>query len=82
MDDLKMNNVPKILDTADKSVDYTATYVCLLLVFLTLVLSILLAIVLTGCKERSLFIFREIDSLAITGGRRKKVVGGILMLFF
>ena len=35
-----------------------------------------------GVKERSLFIYRELDIIAITGGKRKKVVGGILMVFF
>ncbi|CAI2376833.1 unnamed protein product [Moneuplotes crassus] len=82
LNDVKINNVPKIMDTYDVSVDHTATYIVLILVFLTLIFSILIAITLTGCKERFMFIFREIDSLAITGGRRKKVVGGILMIFF
>ena len=82
MNDVKINNQPKILETFDKTVDHTATYVVLLLLFLTLVVSIVIAIFLTGCKERSLFIFREMDMVAVTGGRRKKVVGGILMIFF
>lgn len=82
MDDVKINNNPKILETNDKTVDNTATYIVLLLIFLTLVVGILLAITLAGCKERSLFIFREMDSLPITGGKRKKVVGGIMMIFF
>ncbi|CAI2376411.1 unnamed protein product [Moneuplotes crassus] len=82
MSDVQINNIPKILDTNDITVDYTSTYIVLLLVFLTLVCSIIVAIILTGCKERFLFIFREIDSVAVTGGKRKKVVGGILMVFF
>lgn len=82
MNDIKINNVPDFLETKDEAVDHTATIIVLLLLFLTIVFVILIAIFLTGCKERSLFIFREIDSLPITGGRRKKVAGGILMIFF
>lgn len=82
MDDIKINNMPEILATSDTSVDRTATFVVLLLLFLTLVVIIIMAIFLSACKERALFIFREVDALPVTGGRRKKVVGGILMVFF
>jgi hypothetical protein len=34
------------------------------------------------CKERTLFIFREIDLTFITGGDRKRVIGGVIMIFF
>jgi len=34
------------------------------------------------CKEKSLFIFRELDLLPITGGTRKRWVGGIITMFY
>jgi len=77
-----MNNIPEILSTQDDTVDNTATIIVMMLLFLTLLLIILIAILLIACKERALFIFREIDLIAITGGKRKKVVGGILIVFF
>lgn len=82
IDDVKLRNVPEILATNDETVDHTATIIVLMLLFLSLILAILIAMFLVGCKERSLFILRELDVLAITGGRRKKVVGGIMMIFF
>ena len=34
------------------------------------------------CREKSLFIFRELDLTAITGGQRKRWIGGIITLFY
>jgi cytochrome b561 len=69
--DIKMHNVPEILSTNDETVDKTATIVVLFLLFTTLLTVILIAILLVGCKEKSLFVFREFDTLPITGGKRK-----------
>jgi len=44
---------------------------------------ILVVIFNNSCREKSLFIFRELDLLPITGGQRKKWIGGIItMLYF
>ena len=41
-----------------------------------------IAISLGFCKEKSLWIFRELDLLAVTGGSRKRWVGGIITTFY
>ena len=47
-----------------------------------LALAVLIMLCNNTCKEKSLFIFREMDLLAVTGGHRKRWVGGIITIFY
>lgn len=77
-----MDNLPEMYDPHRKLNDHTATIVIFACIVCTLALFIVISIILSGCKEKALFVFREIDRPFITGGSHKKVVGGIIMLFF
>jgi cell division protein FtsL len=56
--------------------------VIFLVVVFTLLLFIFIAIILSACKEKALFVFREVDRTFITGGDHKTVLGGIIVIFF
>ena len=49
---------------------------------LSFLILIFIAISLGYCKEKSLWIFREMDLLAVTGGSRKRWIGGIITTFY
>ena len=82
MDEIKINNNPHIFEPEDNTVNRVSTIVVLTLLFMSLISIIFIAVLLSACKERFLFIFREVDMLPITGGRRKKVIGGVLIVLF
>lgn len=42
----------------------------------------MIGIFMSQCKEKALFIFRELDLLGLTGGAKKKHVGGIITLYY
>jgi len=37
---------------------------------------------MSSCKEKSLFIFRELDLIGLTGGDKKRHIGGIITLYY
>ena len=75
------DNLPEIFNPSE-SIDHTATIVIVALIFLSIILGALIGIFHNSCKEKSLFIFRELDVRAITGGVSKKFVGGVLISFY
>jgi hypothetical protein len=72
---------PKIYE-ATESVDSTAMIVVICLIFLTVVLGALIGIIHNTCKEKSLFVCRELDIRVITGGETKRFVGGVIICFY
>lgn len=80
--EVRLDNLPDMFNPHKQPFDHTSIIVVFLCVFLTLVLFIVIAMVISMCKERSLFVFREMDIPFITGGGRKRVVGGVIMAFF
>lgn len=52
---------PKIYEAQGERIDSTATIVVITLILMTVVLGALIGIVHNSCKEKSLFICREID---------------------
>ena len=82
MQELNINNVPDIFETNNTTFSRIPSIIILVLLFLTFVSIIIIAFLLYLCKERYMFIFRELDMTPITGGKRRKVIGGILMMFF
>jgi len=71
-----------MFDPHQKVFDHTSIVVVFICVILTLILFILIALTLSMCKEKTLFVYREMDIPFITGQGRKKVVGGVIMAFF
>lgn len=80
--EVRLDNLPEMFDPHLKHFDHTSIVVVFIAVVCTLILFILIAILLSACKEKTLFIFREIDIPFITGQGVKKVIGGIIMSFF
>ena len=80
--DKREDNLPKIFDPEGEATDRTATVVIVALIFLSIVLAAIIGMVHNACKEKSLFIFRELDIRAITGGETKKFVGGVIICFY
>ena len=77
------NKFPKIMETGhEEPHDKTATIVIICLIFLTVILAAAIGIFHNTCREKSLFVFRELDMRAITGGDTKKFVGGIIICFY
>ena len=68
--------------TEGEAIDRTTSIVFIGVIFLSIILAAMVAIFNNQCKEKSLFVFREIDVLSITGGNTKKYVGGIVMLYY
>jgi len=66
----------------DEPHDKTATIVIVSLVFLTVMLAAAIGIFHNSCWEKSLFVFRELDMRAITGGETKRFVGGVIIAFY
>ena len=60
----------------------SATFVFLLWLGSAIVILVAVAILNSTCREKSLFIFREMDLLPITGGNRKRYVGGLITMFY
>jgi hypothetical protein len=48
----------------------------------TIILAAIIGIFHNSCKEKSLFIFRELDVRVITGGETKRFVGGVIICFY
>lgn len=80
--EVRLDNLPDLFNPHKRPFDHTSIIVIFLCVFLTLVLFILIALSISMCKEKSLFVFREMDIPFVTGGGRKRVVGGIILSFF
>jgi hypothetical protein len=80
--EVRMDNLPELFNPHKKPFDHTSVVVIFLCVFWTLLLFIVIAIFISIWKERALFVFREMDNTYITGGSRKRVVGGIIVSFF
>ena len=53
-----------------------------LLIGLTVLLTAAIGIFHNSCREKSLFVFRELDMRAITGGDTKRFIGGIIISFY
>jgi len=66
----------------DEPHDKTATIVIFTLIFATVMLAAGIGIFHNTCREKSLFVFRELDMRAITGGDTKRFVGGIIISFY
>jgi len=62
--------------------DSTATITIFSGIFLTIMLTAVIGIFHNQCWEKSLFVFRELDMRAITGGDTKRFVGGIIIVFY
>jgi len=77
------NKFPKIMETGhDEPHDKTATIVIFTLIFATVMLAAGIGIFHNTCREKSLFVFWELDMRAITGGDTKRFVGGIIISFY
>lgn len=73
---------PKIYEASGEHVDNTVTFVLMGIVSLSVILAALIGIFHNSCKEKSLFICRELDVRTITGGDTKKFVGGVIICFY
>lgn len=62
--------------------DQTATITIFAGIFLTIITAAVIGIFHNQCREKSLFVFRELDMRAITGGDTKRFVGGIIIVFY
>lgn len=80
--EVRLDNLPELFNPHQKIFDHTSLIVVFLVVVLTLVLFILIGIFMSMCKEKALFVFREIDVPLITGQGKRMVIGGIIMSFF
>ena len=78
---IRSDNLPEVFNPDGESVDRTATIVIVSLVFLSIILAALIGIFQNSCKEKSLFVFRELDFRAITGGRESTHAGGVMIVF-
>ena len=82
LDDVKVKNVPETFNPYDDHIDRTASAVFVTWTFFSIIIIAFIAFMAISCHEKSLFIFRELDLLPITGGNRKRYVGGIVTLFY
>ena len=80
-EEVRLDSYPDLFNPHSSSFDYISVIVVFLLLFLSLVLATVIALLLSVYKEKSLFVFREIDIPFLTGGKRN-VIGGILVLFY
>ncbi len=82
LDEVSIRNVPETYKPQGEDVDKTATMVFLIWISAGVFFAILIILMNNTCKEKSLFIFRELDLIAVTGGHRKRWVGGIITVFY
>lgn len=82
LDEVVVKNIPETYQINQEGVDKTATIVFVVWSFCAFMILILVVAMNNQCKEKSLFIFRELDLLPITGGTRKRWVGGIITMFY
>lgn len=81
-DDVVVKNVPETYKPEGDAVDRTASVVFFIWSLLGTLILVIIALMNNACKEKSLFVFREIDLLPITGGNRKRWIGGIITVFY
>lgn len=74
--------MPNLFNLEGESIDRTASVVFVLLIFFTIAVVSGIAVSNTMCKEKALFFFREVDLLPVTGGERKRYIGGVISLFY
>ena len=82
LDQVRAKSVPEQYNSEGDKIDLTATFVFLLWLGLSVVIVVVIYFMNTTCKEKSLWLFREMDLLPITGGTRKRYVGGIITIFY
>jgi ubiquitin len=75
-------NVPETFVPDQDAVDRTAKIVFIIWFFFSLIVLAAVFCSYSKCKEKSLFVFREFDMLPITGGTRKRWVGGVVTTFY
>ncbi|HND86460.1 MAG TPA: hypothetical protein PLU50_11650 [Pseudobdellovibrionaceae bacterium] len=76
------DDLPQIFKHEGEKVDFTPYLTISVLVFLIFALFLATSIFLTSCREKALFIFKELDVLGITGGNSKTFLGGVVTLYY
>ena len=82
MDMVKIDDQPKLVLKDEIKSDNTSTVILYILIPSILLIVVFMSMRFMRTKERSLFIYHDLDIICITGSKHKKVVGGILTLFF
>lgn len=82
-----MDNMPHVFDFLNPSEDEVRinrmpAITIVSLIFFSIVLGAAIGIMHNSCKEKSLFVFRELDVRTVTGGESKRFVGGVLVTFY
>lgn len=68
-EDISIKNVPETFVPEEKNIDQTASMVFVIWIFLAVFIVIVIIFMNALCREKSLFIFRELDLTPITGGQ-------------
>ena len=75
-------SVPKLSNSDDNKVSLYFSFLFMLFLGVSIAILVVICLMNKICKEKSLRFFRMIDLLPITGGTKKKYVGGIIMIFY